>query len=334
MLDKNKNSSFQSLSLERAKELLIQGEVVGIPTETVYGLAAKISSDAAIRKIFSTKKRPFFDPLIVHVQSIEQAQTLTQDWPASAQNLAEAFWPGPLTLVLPKVPSLSDLITSGLPTVGLRMPRHPLTLELIQKVGEPLAAPSANLFGQTSPSKALHVFKEFHGEVPVLEGGDCEVGIESTIIKIHEDEVEIKITVLRAGHIRPQQIVDSLKPLNKSISLVQPGKNIEAPGQIKHHYMPSIPLVYISIGQWAQLDHAISQLNSRLQTPFKNLWTLPLNEAPEQAARELYGLLRDGSENRENDGILFVYNPEIQQGEAWEPLLDRLRRAASYCLTD
>jgi L-threonylcarbamoyladenylate synthase len=168
-----------------AVEKLINGEVVGIPTETVYGLGAVISKSDAIKKIFTTKERPFFDPLIVHVSGVEQAKELSLDWSAAADILAQEFWPGPLTLVLPKK-NVSDLITSGLQTVGVRCPDHKIALEIIEKVGEPIAAPSANRFGKTSPTCKKHVLEEFNDAVFVVDGGDCSVGIESTIISVLE----------------------------------------------------------------------------------------------------------------------------------------------------
>lgn len=318
------------ISVEEAVSRLRSSEVVAIPTETVYGLGGKISCENAIHQIFSTKKRPFFDPLIVHVHSVDQASKLTTAWSPAAEALAKAFWPGPLTLVLPKKPFISDLITSGLPTVGLRLPRHPLARAIIEKLGEPLAAPSANLFGQTSPSKAVHVLAEFKGQVPVVDGGDCDVGIESTIVKVIEDHQQISLTILRAGQILPQQLVESLKSIEKEIKIYQPGRNIEAPGQVKHHYMPSIPLIYVDQKKWDAIGGAPEKLNKELGKTFEKIAQIQLHAAPEMAARQLYSLLRDRS-MPPNEAILFIHEAH-QQGDAWEPILDRLRRAATYHL--
>lgn len=320
------------ISVPEAVDLLKKDGVVGIPTETVYGLAARISSDTAIRKIFTTKERPFFDPLIVHVADIDQAKRLVRQWPPSAQLLSEKFWPGPLTLVLPKNNSVSDLITSGLETVALRCPRHKKALELISILGEPIAAPSANKFGRTSPSTAGHVNEEFSGLIPVIDGGPCEVGIESTIIKVVEIPTSIEVTVLRAGSILPEQIRSALEPLGLPVTLQNPGKNIEAPGQIRHHYMPSIPLIFIEAQCWNTIHKKIDSLNQKLKTSFKNLCHLELSHSPEQAARELYGSLRLCSAGP-HDGILFVREAH-HRGESWAALLDRLNRAASYHLTE
>lgn len=317
-------------AIELAVQFLREGNVVGLPTETVYGLAAKISDDQAIRKIFSTKDRPFFDPLIVHVGSIEQARTLTSEWPEAAQLLAEQFWPGPLTLVLPKKTSVSDLITSGLDTVAIRFPRHPVARKVIEDLGEPVAAPSANRFGRTSPSTAEHVRQEFASQVFVVEGGPCEVGIESTIVKISESETAIQLTLLRAGSILPEQLHSSLRVISKNIQILQPGRNIEAPGQVQHHYMPSIPLMVIDRQQWDDANKSLDQLNHFLQTQFTTPCLLHLSPSPEQAARELYRELRLSSK-APNDVIIFI-REFFHKGDPWAAILDRLMRAATFHL--
>lgn len=317
--------------ISEAVAALKKGEVVAIPTETVYGLAAKISDDSAIRKIFSTKNRPFFDPLIVHVNSIAQAKTLVKEWPASAQLLAETFWPGPLTLVLPKNDSISDLITSGLETVALRSPKHPIARAIIEKLGEPVAAPSANKFGRTSPSTAQHVREEFYDQLIVVDGGACDVGIESTIIKLHETLNGIEITLLRAGSIVPEQIRQALeKAGHQPIIFHQPGRNIEAPGQVKHHYMPTIPVLSMDRKAWEEIDGSLEKLNLTLKTNFTHPCFLKLNSSPEQAARELYSELRHCS-SAPHDVILFIKESH-HLGEHWDALLDRLNRASTFTI--
>ncbi|MFN7262332.1 MAG: L-threonylcarbamoyladenylate synthase, partial [Pseudobdellovibrionaceae bacterium] len=229
------------VDLQRAVELLKSGEVVAIPTETVYGLAAVISHRDAVEKIFATKKRPFFDPLIVHVNSLKQAQEVSSSWGEIAETLADAFWPGPLTLVLPKANCISEMITSGLPTVGIRWPGHPLCQKLLQLVGEPVAAPSANLFGKTSPSRTEHVEREFQGTIPVLEGGASEVGIESTIIKIDGPAIQ----VLRNGVITFTQVKSALEAKKIHFQVQNVIDQRQAPGMMKHHYMPQVPLILV-----------------------------------------------------------------------------------------
>ncbi len=221
-----------SKDLLKASEILNREELVAIPTETVYGLAGNIYSDSAIKKIFEIKKRPFFNPLIVHIHSMEQVQDLAVDFPEKAQQLAKVFWPGSLTLILPKKESVPDLITAGKDTVGIRMPNHPLTLELLKNLPFPLAAPSANPFTHISPTKAQHVKNYFDGELEmVLDGGNCTNGIESTIVGFENGEP----VVYRLGSI-------SVEEIEKVIGKVSVRNNKEqapnAPGMLEKHYSP------------------------------------------------------------------------------------------------
>lgn len=312
--------------IDEAIRRLRNGEVVGIPTETVYGLAARISDPAAIKKIFTEKERPFFDPLIVHVSNFKQAQELVAEFTPAATVLAKAFWPGPLTLVLKKKSGISDVITSGLTTVGVRCPNHPVTLDLLERFQEPLAAPSANKFGKTSPTKADHVRREFGKDIFVVDGGDCKVGIESTIAKVEESENQINLTILRAGMITPSQLRSALMDLGKKVELFLPSKNIEAPGQIEHHYMPSIPLFYL---REEDVHENIKQLIEALAGHgVTRPVALELSPLPELAARELYGKLRNQAETGA-DAIYFMEG-SIHTGEQWSGIVDRLYRAATY----
>jgi L-threonylcarbamoyladenylate synthase len=191
-------------NLQLAITKLNQNQVVAFPTETVYGLGARIDSVLGINQIFSTKKRPFFDPLIVHVSSIEQAKSCFRQWNSVADTLARHFWPGPLTLVMEKSDLISDMITSGLPRVGVRIPRHIVALELLNAVGVPVAAPSANRFGKTSPTTAEHVRTEFGDEVLVLDSDiQCEIGIESTVLLVKADN---QLSLLRKGAVVKSEI--------------------------------------------------------------------------------------------------------------------------------
>ena len=181
------------ISIKDAAERIRAGGLVAFPTETVYGLGANALDAAAVAKIYELKGRPAASPLIVHVSSIEMARTLVTEWPLAAETLAREYWPGPLTLVLPKAPAIPAIVTAGLPTVGIRVPNHPLALALIREAGVPIAAPSANRFMQLSPTTAQHVRDAFGDAVPVLDGGACQVGIESTVVSIANG----KITLLR-----------------------------------------------------------------------------------------------------------------------------------------
>jgi len=221
-----------SKDISKAVQILNNHDVVAIPTETVYGLAGNIYSEKALRKIFEIKQRPLFNPLIVHVHSLEKVEELVLDFPEKAKKLAKAFWPGPLTLVLKKKAIIPDLITAGKDTVAIRIPNHPVTLSLLKELPFPLAAPSANPFGCISPTKASHVEGYFKSSLSmVLEGGDCKKGIESTIIGFENNEP----VLYRLGSISIEEIshvVGALKIKNKKE--IAP----EAPGMLERHYAP------------------------------------------------------------------------------------------------
>jgi L-threonylcarbamoyladenylate synthase len=229
-----------SKDLDLAKNLLENDEVVAIPTETVYGLAGNIFSEKAIKKIFETKKRPFFNPLIVHVHSLACLETICSEIPLKAKLLANNFWPGPLTLVLKKQNSISDLVTGGKDTVAVRIPNHLLTLELLSKLDFPLAAPSANPFGSISPTTAEHVANYFSNTLPlVLDGGNCENGIESTIIGFENEEP----ILYRLGAISREEIESVIG----SILLKNKNENApEAPGMLTRHYAPLTKTILVN----------------------------------------------------------------------------------------
>ncbi len=330
--------------IDKAVQLLKDGDVVAFPTETVYGLGARIDSDAAVAKIFSTKQRPFFDPLIVHVSSVEQAKSCTTNFSPMAAALAEAFWPGPLTMVLPKSEKISDRITSGLPDVGLRFPSHAVAQEIIAKVGVPIAAPSANKFGRTSPTQASHVKHEFGLAVFIVESQASEIGIESTVLAVHaKDNQSYQLSILRKGFITQSQIEGALKKQKLIYQWVEISK-AASPGNMKHHYMPDMPFI-ICRNQNMKLSELTQILNDRLpQLPDQidgvkitkpkgtinkiEFFKLPLD--PILAARDLYALLRAAS-LRSPQALCFIQLPH-QTGEMWESIFDRLYKAASLIL--
>jgi L-threonylcarbamoyladenylate synthase len=333
--------SLLNQQIDEAVTRLLNHEVVGLPTETVYGLAAVINSDDAIRKIFETKERPFFDPLIVHVASVEQAKPCTTEWSSLVDALAQHFWPGPLTLVLPKSHLISDLITSGLPSVGLRWPRHETTEKIIKNVGVPLAAPSANKFGRTSPTKASHVRQEFNNEVFVVDGEDSQIGIESTVLLVKKINDDYQLSILRKGILLQSQINHALSKHNFSYAWVNQVDKKESPGHMKHHYMPSIPFV-VCRNPSLKLSELSLLLNSKLKElpdevegvkmvkPDKQISKiefLRLSTDPAQAAREVYSQLRAAS-LRKPDALCFIQMPS-HKGEMWESIFDRLYKAAS-----
>lgn len=220
--------------IQQAAEILRNDGVIGLPTETVYGLAGNAFSEQAINQIFAMKMRPHFNPLIVHVKSFADVYTIATDIPRIAKELANWFWPGPLTMLLKKNPSIPDLVTAGKPTVAIRIPNHPIALSLLNTLDFPLAAPSANPFGMISPSQASHVDAYFP-ETYILEGGDCEKGIESTIIGFEGD----KVLVYRLGSISMEQ----LKTITPYVELVNKNDtNPDAPGMLSKHYSPKTPL--------------------------------------------------------------------------------------------
>jgi L-threonylcarbamoyladenylate synthase len=270
--------------------------VVALPTETVYGLAGRYDSEEAIDKIFKTKGRPSFDPLIVHVSNAEQAKELTVSWPYLAQILADKFWPGPLTIVLPKAANVDDKITAGLRTVALRSPDHQGFRSILADLGVPLAAPSANRFGKTSPTTAEHVEAEFDGLVPVMDGGPCRVGVESTVVAIEDGRLQI----LRPGAITQEMLQEATG------ALVTHRAREDSPGHLKDHYQPEAPL-YLEAKE--------------------GLPELQLNQDPSIAARELYGLMREYSQ-RSPSGF-YILKSNYPTTGFWQAIWDRLERAAS-----
>lgn len=228
-----------STDIVKAKEILENGELVAIPTETVYGLAGNIYSEKAIAKIFETKKRPLYNPLIVHIASYKKLEEIAAEIPEKAKKLAQVFWPGSLTLVLKKQPNIPNSITAGKDTVAVRIPNHTLTLALLQTLNFPLAAPSANPFGSISPTTALHVASYFHDDLKmVLDGGNCINGIESTIIGFENDEpILYRLGALSIEEI--EHVIGKVKIKNQ--------KNSEpnAPGMLDKHYAPKTKIIVV-----------------------------------------------------------------------------------------
>ena len=301
-----------------------QGEPVAVPTETVYGLAANALDPAAVVKIFEVKKRPAFDPLIVHLSDLELVKLYVSAFPPMAKRLAAVFWPGPLTLLLPKNDRIPDLVTSGLSRVALRVPAHPLMRALLECLPFPLAAPSANPFGYISPTTAQHVWDQLQGEIPyILDGGPCEIGMESTIVGFEAEQ----ITVYRLGGLSIEALESIAGPV--SVQLNQ-SSNPAAPGMLKTHYAPRKPMF---LGDLTQLlkEHKGKKAGTLslkpLQFVLENSIQLALSEQGDltEAAHLLFAALRllDSSDV---DIILAEPMPEIGLGRA---INDRLRRAAT-----
>jgi L-threonylcarbamoyladenylate synthase len=322
----------------RASEIIRKGDVVAMPTETVYGLAGDAFSDSAVKKIFSLKQRPFFDPLIVHVADIQDVDKLVSDVPKAAAVLMKAFWPGPLTLVMPKKSSVSALVTSGLETVGVRMPNHPLALELIRLSGSPLAAPSANLFGRTSPTTAAHVADEFGSGLCIVDGGACTVGLESTVVGFENGGGEpgadaTCVAIYRPGAVTAEMLREALLRAGVSARVIEKESNV-APGHLKHHYMPKIPVVIVPAGSDLDVGKILSQqicekLNLADWRPVK----LQLSESAALAARELYAKLRECAESGANVIIVEKVADAETTGDMWAAIWNRLSKAATLDLT-
>lgn len=310
------------VDIEKAKRFLDGGDLIGLPTETVYGLAGNAFNEAAVLKIFRTKNRPSFDPLIAHTDSLEKVRTFVKDIPHIALDLADAFWPGPLTLLLPKKKKVPLLLTSGLKTVAVRIPDHPMTLDLLQKLEYPLAAPSANPFGYVSPTTAQHVQDQLGGAIPyILDGGPCRVGIESTIIGFENN----KPVVYRLGGKRVEEI-------EKLIGTVRIRTNMSsdptAPGMLKSHYSPTKRLVMGNLPELIQklnpLKVAVISFSTDYpQVPRENLYILSKTGDIDEAAANLFSALRKMDKTNTNC-IVAEFVPEEGLGKA---INDRLTRA-------
>ncbi|WP_370190307.1 L-threonylcarbamoyladenylate synthase [Qipengyuania sp.] len=293
-----------AVGLARAAGILREGGLVAVPTETVYGLAARADSDEAVARIYAAKGRPSFNPLIVHVASLDQARGLAE-FSAAAERLAGEHWPGPLTLVLPRrrKAGLATAVTAGLDTVALRMPAHPLMQRLLQEVGLALAAPSANRSGFISPTTAAHVLASLDGRIDaVLEGGECERGLESTIAAVRADG---SIDLLRPGPIALEAEAGD-------------GEHIEAPGQLASHYAPGKP-VRLDATQVAPDDFMIGF------GAIVGDCTLSTRGDLAEAAARLYACLHEGARS-EKPRIAVAPIPDEGIGIA---INDRLRRAAT-----
>lgn len=241
--------------LSRAIEILNEGNLVAIPTETVYGLAGNGLIESSILQIFEAKNRPFFDPLILHIGNLEMLNQLVSSIPESCSRLIQKYWPGPLTVILPKKDIVPDLITSGSDYVAIRMPNHELTLQLLNSISFPLAAPSANPFKYVSPTMAMHVYQQLQGKIPyILDGGNCKIGIESTIVSFMGDDIKVQ----RLGGIALEEI---LQEIPDAILANQPEDHPVAPGQLKHHYAPGCKLIPLENSSLWNLSSTIGSNN-------------------------------------------------------------------------
>jgi len=326
-------------AVRRAVEALQAGEPVALPTETVYGLAADALNPAAVEKIFVAKQRPHFDPLIVHVHhrgAVGELAQLPEAAHSIVNDLLEAFWPGPLTLVLPRKPVIPDLVTGGLGTVALRQSAHPVFQRVIEAFGGPLAAPSANRFGRMSPTSAEAVLDQLDGRIPlVVDGGACARGLESTIIKVEAGGTPPVITVLRPGPVTEQDLrafgTVQFAVRNAEVEDAAP----EAPGMLAHHYAPRTPLRLLEPGasfraepgkRYALLSFRGTAKDGYLgEHPWVHVAVLsPETGTLEEAGTRFFHLLRE-LDRLQVDEIIAEPLPDEGVGKA---LLDKLRKAA------
>ena len=306
--------------INKAKQLLQEGQLVAIPTETVYGLGANALDERAVTEVFKAKNRPDFDPLIIHVPSIEAVGRYAKQFPPAARKLAEAFWPGPLTLLLEKNDIIPDLVTSGLPSVGIRCPDHPLTHALLDMLDFPLAAPSANPFGYVSPTTPEHVQKQLGDKIRyILDGGPCNVGIESTIAGFDND---IPIVYRRGG----LKIEDIERVVGKVNFQLNTSSNPKAPGQLKSHYSPRKKLIIGNIEtllrKYDPEKTAVLSFQTDYHPPMQQILSPSGNM--DEAARNLFSALRKLDDSTA-EIIVTEYVPDTGLGKA---INDRLRRAA------
>lgn len=297
-----------SLSINEAAGKIRSGGLVAFPTETVYGLGANALDASAVRKIYELKGRPATSPLIVHASSVEMAKGIIAEWSPLAENLARRWWPGPLTLVLPKKAEIPNIVTAGLPTVGVRMPSHPLALALIREAGVPIAAPSANRFTGLSPTTAEHVRAAFGDAVDVLDGGPCEVGIESTVVAIENGRLKL----LRPGML----FLGDLESVTANPDGAHP-----APGMSERHYSPRTPLLLVAGAE--ALPNRCGAYLWRIH-PGETVHSVRMPEDPGGYGARLYATLHElDAEDRPWIAVeLPPDNPE------WAAINDRLRRAA------
>jgi L-threonylcarbamoyladenylate synthase len=310
---------FNPLSVERAVTILKTGGLVAFPTETVYGLGADALNPYAVAKIFETKKRPRFDPLIVHLGEKEWVEQYVEYIPAIAEDLIDKFWPGPLTIIFQKQRIIPDIVTAGLKTIGLRMPSHPVALNLIRSFHGPIAAPSANPFGYMSPTKAFHVARMFKDrEVTILDGGDSAYGIESTIVSIQNST----ICVHRHGAI----CMEELSRIGHVIEQAEKKGICGAPGELPYHYAPHKPLKIIDSTHEIEVANSSFLAFKKPPHPANSKYMLWLSKSGDigEAAANFFSYLIEL--DREDIDIIYAERiPEVGLGKA---MMERLKKAS------
>lgn len=314
-------------AVERAAGILRRGGLVAIPTETVYGLGADALDESAVAKIFEAKDRPPTNPLIVHVESVDRARRLAAGWPDAAGRLADAFWPGPLTLVVRRAAVVPDAVCAGLETVAIRMPSHPVARALIEAADTPLAAPSANRHTELSPTTADHVLSGLDGRIDaVVDAGPTRVGVESTLVSVVEDPAEI----LRPGMIGFDQLRDVVDVRPFRSRQVDDSTPRPSPGMSKRHYSPSAPLRLVDGEAFERLlveeDERRGFVGVKRRSPADDEARVEwLSDDPERYARGLYAALH----RLDDAGVVEIVVERPPDERRWEAVRDRLRRATT-----
>ena len=333
--------SEEPAAIEEAGALLRAGEVVGIPTETVYGLAADALNPQAVKRIFEAKGRPQDNPLIVHIADLSMVREIATEFPPEAQKLADAFWPGPLTIILPKQDKIPMVTSGGLNTVGIRFPVHPMAQAIIRAAGVPLAAPSANTSGRPSTTTAQHVMEDLHGKIAaVVDGGPCSVGVESTVVSLCGERPRL----LRPGGISLEQLQSVLGEVDVDRALkekIDDSEKVSAPGMKYRHYAPKADLKIVE----GPMERVISYINeqaekgrtgiicteeTRSRYPKGDIKCVGTRKDELSIASHLFAVLREFDE----DGVEQIYSESFKAPGLGEAIMNRLLKAAGHQKVD
>lgn len=329
-------------SFEEAAQLINRGEVVGFPTETVYGLGADATNEEAVRKIFLAKGRPGDNPLIVHIASVDDIGSVIRgEMPVWAKKLADAYWPGPLTMIFDRGESIPDAVTAGLDSVAVRIPSHKDAQNLIRSAKKPIAAPSANLSGRPSPTTAKHVYDDMNGRIPmIIDGGESDVGLESTVLDVRK----MPVKVLRPGGVTPRMIADVAGEVEVAGSVMRPlreGETVLSPGMKYKHYAPEGSLVIVK-GAPGKVADAINDMYASTEgekcilalegnrSLYEGKRVFSLGRNPEEMAHRLFDALRKMDEM----GINAIFSEAVDAEGIGLAVMNRLGRAAAFHIVD
>ena len=327
--------------MEEAAALIRQGEPVGMPTETVYGLACDAGNADAVRKVFAAKGRPADNPLIVHIADIADWAPLVTEIPPLAQKLAERFWPGPLTIILPRTDRIPSVTAGGLDSVGVRFPAHPLAQALIRASGVPIAAPSGNRSGSPSPTTAAHMMQDMDGQIPaVIEGGSCICGVESTVIALDDER---SVRVLRPGFVTPEQLAEIAENVTVDpavLAKVSADTVVRSPGMKYRHYAPNARVTLVQGGQADFLQYMRARTGEGVLAlvfdsdasacEAENIPYRAYGDTDEQRAAAFFAALRDA----DAAGVKHLYVRAPRTDGVGLAVYNRLLRAAGYDIAD